>query len=201
MRYSNIILFLWLAAGLAFAQTTNQAPDQGPDYSTFGQFIAVRNIFNPDRYPVSDTRPHASHAHVSPGVPYIALVGTMNYQKGMFAFFDGNNSDYKKVLQANGQIAGYIVKDITRSGVVLAATGTNSTQTNVLQLAIGAQLRQNGLGWDLISAGEAATTSTANDSTGSADSSPATTSGASDSSSAPNDILKRLMQKREQEMK
>lgn len=200
MRYFTSILLMMLTGGLVLAQTNNP-PDQAPDYSTFAQFIAARNIFNPNRYPTHDN--HRRRPAATPqGAPFIALVGTMDYQKGVFAFFNGNSTDYKKVLQANERIGDFVVKDITASGVTLTATSTNVAQTNVLYLTIGAQLRQNGTMWELASAEEAATLSTdTNSSTSSSDSTPSSSAGASDASGAPNDILKRLMQKREQEMK
>jgi hypothetical protein len=195
MRHFTFILLLTLlTVSAAPAQSTNAMANGAPDYSSYSQFIATRNIFNPDRYPIHETgKRHPRHP--SAGTPFIALVGTMNYQKGMFAFFNGNPSDYQKVLQSDEQIAGYTVKQITATGVELISAGTN-----VVRLAIGDQLHQEGTNWELATASDSAvpTTDTTTSSTDDA-SSPAPA--ASDFSSAPNDVLKRLMEKRAQEMK
>jgi len=53
--------------------------------------------------------------------PAFAFVGAMAYSKGLFAFFDGNSDLYRKALQANGTIAGYTVKEISLNSVKLAA--------------------------------------------------------------------------------
>jgi hypothetical protein len=192
-----IFLLLLVAISSGPAQTNNQETNHAPDFSSYSQFITSRNIFNPDRYPVRESsgrrRPSRS---ARAGTPYISLVGTMNYQKGMFAFFDGNTSDYRKVLQDNGQIAGYTVKEINLTGANLVFN-----TTNVLHLSIGSQLRQNGTNWELVGTSEAITSPADTTTEVPADTSSAPTAVPADSSSAPNDILKRLMQKREQEMK
>jgi hypothetical protein len=40
------------------------------------------------------------------------LVGTMSYEKGYFAFFDGSSSDYRKATQPSETIADYNVKEV-----------------------------------------------------------------------------------------
>ena len=198
MRHLLLILFLLAdIAAPASAQTTNQVPDALPDYSTFSQFISVRNIFNPDRYPLlnDSARPKRVRSNTV-SLPYISLVGTMNYPKGMFAFFDGNVSDYRKVLQTNGQIAAYTVKAISATGVTLV-----SATTNVLHLSIGAQLQQNGTNWILVGANDAANPLPETAPASATDTSTTPAATPDDSSSAPNDVLKRLMQQREQSLK
>ena len=200
-HFTSILLLTLLTANAAPAQSTNVVADAVPDYSTYSQFIATRNIFNPDRYPIHETGKRHTH-RPSVGAPFIALVGTMNYQKGMFAFFNGNPADYQKVLQSGEQIAGYAVKEITAAGVVLTSAGTN-----VVRLAIGDQLHQEGTNWELAAASDSAapttdtTSSTTEANTGSTDDASSPAPAASDFSSAPNDVLKRLMEKRAQEMK
>ena len=195
MRHSTFILLLTLlAAGAAPAQSTNVVADAPPDYSTFSSFIATRNIFNPDRYPVRGNS-STHHHHTPTGAPFIALVGTMNYQKGMFAFFNGNPAENRKVLQNNEQIAGYTVKEITPGGVVMT-----SSASNTVRLSIGAQLRQDGTNWELVASSDAQAAPPDTSASPTEDTStPAPT--APDPNSAPNDIIKRLMEKRAQEMK
>ena len=172
----------------AAAQTTN-AP-AATNYSSF-QIIVDRNIFDPNRYA------HASHSRgrsVSKSAPYFSLVGTLSSRNGMLAFFDGNDSDYRKVLAPDGVIAGYKVAEITLRGVKL----TSTNKPVVMQ--VGAQMRQEGKGeWQLAESGELPATTAGNE-TPATDETPAATP-ASGAGSEPNDVRKNLMQQREQELK
>jgi hypothetical protein len=172
----------------AAAQTTN-APAI-TNYSSF-QIIVDRNIFDPNRYA------HTSRSRgrsTSPSVPPFSLVGTMSSRQGMLAFFDGNDSDYRKVLSPGGVIAGYQVAEITLHGVKLASTNTPVT------MKVGAQMRQAVKGeWQLAESGELPAATAANEAPAT-DETPAA-GAASGSASEPNDVLKKLMQHREQELK
>jgi hypothetical protein len=112
-----IVLPVLLAAPPpAFAQS-NTVP--GPtDYAAFSRFIADRNIFDPNRTPHDAVHEPAYHPRVSRTAPVFTLVGTMSYAKGMFAFFDGNQPDLRKVLYTadSNSIAGFTVAGITLSG-------------------------------------------------------------------------------------
>jgi hypothetical protein len=160
------------------------------DYSAF-KMIGDRNIFDPNRYP---HQPGQARVVSKPkSIDYVTLVGTMSYEKGTFAFFDGTSSDYKKALKLTDSIAGYKVTNITPNSVKLAAG------TNELNLSVGAQLRREEDGpWLLAGqftpyAAAAASTSTNAVAT--------TTTPGSDTTpvGADSDIIKRLMQKREKE--
>ncbi len=160
------------------------------DYSAF-KIIVDRNIFDPNRYP---HRAGESRVRSAPKtVDSLILVGTMSYEKGWFAFFDGSSSEYKKALKLTDTIAGYKVAEIEPNGVKLAAG------TNRLELKVGMQMRREDEGAWLV-AGQsgsyvAAPTSTSTNAVA------ATASAGSDaaSSAAESDIIKRLMQKRQQE--
>jgi len=159
------------------------------DYSAF-KTIVDRNIFDPNRYP---HRPGEARVVSKPKtIDYVTLVGTMSYEKGTFAFFDGTSSDYKKALKLTDSIAGYKVTNITPNSVKLVAG------TNELNLNVGAQLRREEDGpWLLASqfTSYAATpASTSTNGTATTSTGPDTASGGTES-----DILKRLMQKREKE--
>jgi hypothetical protein len=191
-----LLLALTLANGFfARAQATGNA--SAPNFSAF-QIINDRNIFDPDRYPrTGRTR---SRPRIRASAPEFTFVGTMNYQKGLFAFFDGNSSDYRKVLQRNGVIAGYTVTEITPTGVKLQAAGKKP-----IEMKVGAQMRQDGEnGWEL-SDGSSAELITSEPETAATADSDETKSNTDDrtgnSGVEPNDILKKLMQQREQELK
>jgi hypothetical protein len=152
----------------------------------------------------------------------------MAYSKGLFAFFDGNNDKYRKVVQASGTIAGYTVKEISLKSVKLEAGDAT------IDLPVGKQMvYDDSAGWTLggdsvdyegqsdnfgaggsgqmmggrgrfndMGAGPAATV------TGSYGGAASTAGAASPvtpvlpaASGAQSDVLKRLMQQRQQESK
>src|ERR1035441_5166433 len=111
------------------------------DYAAF-KLIVERNIFDPNRIPRrvpgSRTPPKSFDS--------LTLRGTMSYEKGMFAFFDGTSAEYKKALRLADAIAGYKVTNISPNSVKLASG------TNQLELSVGAQLRREEDGpWRLAS--------------------------------------------------
>jgi hypothetical protein len=170
----------------AAAQTTN-AP-AATNYSSF-QIIAERNIFDPNRYAHT---PRSRGRSTSPSAPYFSLVGTMSSRQGMLAFFDGNDSDYRKVLSPDGVIAGYKVVEITLRGVKLEAAG------KPVAMKVGAQMRQEGKSeWQLTEPGELPAATAGNEASAT-DETPAAAP-ASGAGGEPNEILKKLMQQREQE--
>jgi hypothetical protein len=165
----------------ASAKRTVEAPGQ-KDYSAF-KLIAERNIFNSARASRS-SRASRSDERKPNHVDTLTLVGTIAYEKGPFAFFDGSSSDFKKVLEPGKSIAGYKIAEITGSMVKLEA-GTNQVILNV-----GMQMRREEEGeWRVIG--------------GSPTSSKPAEASASASSSADDEdlIVKRMMQQREQELK
>jgi hypothetical protein len=191
------VLALALVNGFGAAAQLNSVPG-AVDYAQFGRFITERNIFDPGRTPHSSPGASTYRPKVSRSAPAFTLVGTMHYEKGMFAFFDGNNSDLRKVLYESdsNSIAGYTVAEITLTGVKLQTADKKQT----VQLKIGDMMRQEGNEWRLAETGETlgftadSTVPAAEDASPDAGSAPA-------SASAPNDILKKLMQQREQELK
>jgi hypothetical protein len=127
-----------LAAGGAVA-TAQQSKVPGPDqYNRFSAFIADRNIFDPARVPHSTgtrVRTYVRQRQRNRNAPAFAYVGAMFYSKGLFAFFDGNNDEFRQALQVNGKIAGYTVRKIGLTQVELEAGG------KITELAVGNQLR------------------------------------------------------------
>ncbi len=177
------------AALLAHAQSTGDST--ATDYSSF-QVIVQRNIFNPNRYGIdSGYRPPQR------GLPTFSLTGTMSYRQGMYAFFDGTSPDYHKVLKEGGTIAGYTVTNITFAGAQLQGAG------QPVNLKVGAAMRQDGDSWILSEPGQwDQTTVSAAGTETETPASPGTSASAPPSSSSePNDVLRRLMEKREQELK
>ena len=162
------------------------------DYSAF-KVIVDRNIFDPNRYA---RRPGEPRVRTAPRtVDSLTLVGTMSYERGEFAFFDGSSSEYKKALKLTDVIAGYKVTNIAPNGVKLAAG------TNELELRIGMQLHREENGpWLLASQSGSYAATPASTSTNAAAAATATgTNAPAGSAEAESDIIKKLMQRREQE--
>jgi hypothetical protein len=228
MKTSNCKLWVALALALAgcwpaMAQRNRMSAPTVPgpnDYTQFAQFITVRNIFNPQRYRITPgyQAPPPNRPNYA---PTFTLVGTMNYEKGMFAFFDGNQTELRKVLytsDTNG-IAGYVLTNISSSSVILLAPDKQET----VQMKIGDSMQKDGSTWRLAMAGRNAFSSGGNsrsssfgggnnfnrrDSFGGGDNTaPAADSSSPEPAPAPspalegNDVLKRLMQQREQQIK
>lgn len=199
-RRSSLLLMLTLAlaGGNVFAQTNNNVPG-ATDYAAFNRFVTERNIFDPNRVPHYSSTPRRTtprRTARSSSAPTIALVGTMAYEKGSFAFFSSNDAEQKKVLPVSEKIAGYKIVVITPTSVTLEAADKKQ-----LEMKVGEVLRQENGGWQLAGAGEVPS--------GTAPSSGAADSSSGSSASAPaaspalesNDTLKRLMEKREKENK
>jgi hypothetical protein len=141
-RLRSAIFALVMAQGiLADAQPTNASART--DYSSFSRFIAERNIFNPSRYAHTEpyrrtTRPNTRRR------PSFSLAGLMSYGEGetpgIYAFFDGTSSDYRKVLTRDGMIAVFKIAAINEDSVTLLL------DTNKTVMQIGMQMRDEGGG-------------------------------------------------------
>jgi len=192
-----------LGALLVFAAETHQAPVI--DSKEVARRVADRNIFDPERQPRirGESRPTPKPKVVAAAdSPEFGLVGIISYPRGTFAFFDGNASEFHKTLQLNAVIAGQTLSTITPQSITLIAS---NRPPNLLR--VGQRLRQDSEGvWQLVtglggegfkrlgSAGGATETS-------SALSSSASSTTPSEDPPGSDEILKRLLKKREQEMK
>ena len=187
-----------LGALLGFAAETH--PTSVIDSKEVARRVADRNIFDPERHPKirGESRPTPKPKVVAAAdSPEFGLVGIISYPRGTFAFFDGNASEFHKTLQLNAVIAGQTLSTITSQSITLMAT---NRPPNLLK--VGQRLRQDSEGvWQLVtglggegfkrlgSAGGATGTSSASSTTPSED------------PPGSDEILKRLLKKREQEMK
>jgi hypothetical protein len=122
--------------------TTSAAPTNGLDEASFKK-ITDNNIFNPRRrgYSRIDPGPKTKSAPVA---DWFALVGIMDYDKGLFAFFEGNKSDYTKVEKPGDKIADFKVESIDTAIVKL------SRGTNTIIMPVNMQMRrEEGGDWKL----------------------------------------------------
>ncbi|MEI7532961.1 MAG: hypothetical protein WCK57_01225 [Verrucomicrobiae bacterium] len=199
MKATRIFLLavVVLTHGVLARAQSNSVPG-ATDYAAFSTFVTARNIFDPNRQPhyTSAPRTHTTHTrtHVSPSAPAFTLVGTMSYEKGVFAFFDGNNSDLKKVLPVNEKIADYTVTQIAPDRVTLESADKKER----LELKVGDVMRQENSKWTLSSGGELPVSTSGVVPT-------VSSVGGDSPAAAPspalgqNDVLKRLMELRKKE--
>ena len=205
-RLSGLILLAVLCGTFSAAAQTNTAAAD-TDYAQFSRTVTDRNIFDPNRVPHSPrstttTRTKPRTKPRTGGMTGIALVGTMSYEKGWFAFFNAGDSDNKKVIAAGGEVGGNQVKAI--SATVVTLVGDDKKE---FTMKIGDQLHQDGARWRLTensvdSGGSAAASETAPAAESDSSSSGSTETPAAAAPSANlqgNDILKRLMEKRAKE--
>jgi hypothetical protein len=192
----SLVLALALLNGFLAGAQSNNVPG-ATDFSSFSRFITERNIFDPSRVPRYSPNHSTYRPKVSRSAPAFTLVGTMHYEKGLFAFFDGNNSDLRKVLYQSdsNSIAGYTVAEITLTGVKLQTADKKQT----VHLKIGDMMRQEGSEWRLAAAGESFSSGT--DSTAATDDASPGAATISSPASAPNDTLRKLMELRAKELK
>jgi hypothetical protein len=131
-----IALGICVSVSVSAAEGTN-AP--GPaDFASY-KVIPERNIFNPRRtrgyVPTNETRRQRPRQ-----TDWFALTGTMTYDKGPYAFFEGSSSDLRKVAKPEDTIAGFKVVNIEKNMVKL------QSGTNELELKVGMQLRKSATG-------------------------------------------------------
>ena len=220
-RTLSIVGLVILVVGRPTAQAGPEKPAPSLDFDSF-RMITERNIFDPNRSPQG--RPRSRHQGSSrrAGAEFFCLVGTLISERGAFAFFDGSSSQYRAVLEASNNIAGYTIARIAPNQVSL-----ETTNGDAVQLPVGMQMSKHPDGWILASRSESFVPGAGDagdadgptsqpgqrvDSDAAAD--PAEAPGAraaSDrgtqtaakpdpGSSGAADVLKRLMQRREQEL-
>ncbi len=193
-----------LMAGVLFGSLLGFAAETHPtsviDSKEVARRVGDRNIFDPERQPKirGESRPAPKpKAVASADAPEFGLVGVITYPRGTFAFFDGNASEFHKTLQLNAVIAGQTLSTITPQSITLIAS---NRPPNLLR--VGQRLRQDSEGvWQLVTGlgGEGFKRSgSAEGSTGTAAASSTTPS---EDPPGSDEILKRLLKKREQEMK
>lgn len=161
------------------------------DYSAF-RMIADRNIFNASRSRRTGRGEERQIREVK--VESFSVVGTISYAKGDFAFFDGSGKEFRKPLKVGESIAGHKLVAIGIDDVQLEAGDKK------LILKMGAQMRREEDGpWQLTD-----TSLSRSDSKKASDSSSSSSDTVPSESTAgggDDEALKRLLEKREKELK
>jgi len=169
------------AAGSSASETNSAARFDFPSF----RIIAERNIFDPNRSGQSGRPVQRTDSERRVASETFALLGTMSYEKGRFAFFDGSGSQYRKVLKPADTIAGFKIAEVAPTCVKL-----ETTNGQILELCVGMQMKhREEEGWQL--AGSAETSSSSG--------SPSGTSSSSAGAGESEEVLKKLMAQRAQE--
>jgi hypothetical protein len=187
----TLIFAAMLAAASTAVAQGNTLPAQ-PSFESFN-VIVTNNIFDANRRPGRSYRPGPSYRPQR--VEGFTLVGTMSYQNGTYAFFDGSSPDYRKSVKISDTIAGYKVTEITPNAIKLAAASNQP-----VSMRVGMQMRrENGGPWALKAEAQSfeASSPSLSSSTTSSPGSPAPSLPAGPES----DVIRRLMLKRAQESK
>ena len=117
------------------------APSAIFTYDSF-RLITDRNIFNPNR---SGRRDRTAEEIAPPRTDVISLVGTMDSDNGLRAFFDGSEPAFRKALHVGESIDKYKVAQIAPMVVDLERDG------KTLSVRVGQQLRRpDGADWNLV---------------------------------------------------
>jgi len=199
-RVKIILLATFAVTNVFFAGAQSNGVPSATDYAAFSRFVTDRNIFDPNRQPhytSTRMRTRTTRTRISPSAPAFTLVGTMGYQKGLFAFFSGNNDDLKKVLPVSGKIADYTVTRIVQGHATLESTN----KVGKLELKIGDVVRQENGKWALSDSSDLPVGTSAAPATSASGSAPSSEVPAAAPSPAlgQNDVLKRLMELRAKE--
>lgn len=162
------------------------------------KLIYERNIFDPNRQPATVRKSRARQA-VPTKVESLSLVGTLLSDKESYAFFDGSESRFRTVLKTSNSIAGLTLIGITTSSVKLL------NESNTVELPMGMHLKRQDEGeWELAagtgSYGSSSTSSPSTTTTSTSSSSDPAAPAPSGSTPGEDEVIKRLMQKREQEL-
>lgn len=135
-----IVLILALAQGAFAAETNSPAPVESSraDYVSF-RMIADRNIFNPHRRKgVPNRPPTRTEPERIVRSDRFALLGTMSYEKGRYAFFDGSSSEFRKVAKPDDSIAGFKIAEVAPTCVKLVLANGQ-----LLELCVGMQMKKS----------------------------------------------------------
>jgi len=180
----------WLAAGaVALAQRT---PGSGKGYEAY-PMVRTKNIFDPQRYPSSMS---AAPVATAPSTPppkasdFVALTGIMVTGDKALAFFSGSRADYDKVVPVNSDIAGAKVTRITPSNVEVERGGRK------IVVAVGQTVPFDGS-----APGVAPTDFVAGAGAASGPGAGEAAPGASNLSDKLSEVMRRMMERRQQQLK
>ena len=174
----NAALVIASIFGAVVSLPTAQAMPKPKGYEAF-RMVRTRNIFDPERQPGSVAS--ATPTPATTRSDFVALTGIMVTSEKSLAFFSGSRAEFSKVLSVGGAIAGANVTKITPATIEVERAG------KLTAVAIGQTVPLDG------GAPTAAPAEAGNSSTPAGPESPATSDRAA--------VLRRMMEKRQQELK
>lgn len=122
-----ISLILGWGGFSVFSEETPSIPEEKTGLESF-KLIWERNIFNPNRQKPLDPSQIVERKE-APQIETFTLIGTMIKGASSYAFFQGSNSLYNTVLGVGDQIAGHIISEISTSGILLKSEETPQVLT------------------------------------------------------------------------
>ncbi len=183
--------------------STNAPTTFDPTELAAFKLIADRNIFDPKRTRRSAGEGPRPPSRPDPVVETLGVVGILEGSRGTVAFFDGSSPAFRQSLRADATIAGFRVAGITGDLVRLA------DGDRVIEVAVGSHVRrEDGGDWEVRSgaassaragSGSRSAIPMAADAPGTGTATEPTGPG-SGGDGGPSDALKRLLQKRQQEI-
>jgi hypothetical protein len=121
-------LFLIASATPVFGADSGPAEPPPVTVRAFDDFklITQRNIFDTTRRPAAAQRPATSPVETPPPVrtQEFTLTGTLVYDDGAVAFFNGNEADFRKALRQDQTIGGLAIRAIRQNQVTLELDGS-----------------------------------------------------------------------------
>lgn len=169
----------------------------GLEFENFS-YILDNNIFDSnrqDRERLEAERRRSQQSSIP--VDRFALVGTMHNEGEAYAFFTGSDRDFRSVLNIGQAIAGYAVKSITKQYVELERDG------EIIEFHIGMEMTRRGSeDWTLIenSRSDWSNTGGSTRSSRSPSTSESTASKPAPLSGDKSEILRKMMERRKQQM-
>jgi hypothetical protein len=172
------------------------APQEGETNAVTGlqafKIVYERNIFDPNRGPRRSRR-NGGDAPKPVKIEAFSLVGTLMSEKGAYAFFDGSDAQYRAALQTSNAIGGFTVAAIAQNFVTLCSP------SNTFELNMYMQMRRQDEGdWELT---EATGSWNSPGSSSSTNATVAVSEEGGGSDPGADEVMKRLMKKREEELK
>jgi hypothetical protein len=197
IRFASCICFVFAALCLTINSFAADEPKPaGPAFDEFS-IVFEKNIFNPDRRSLS--KGPISIAPPKPQIESSYLLGALISNDGAYAFFENSGSNGDSVLKVGDDFCGRSIVSINSSSIKLK----DATQTIDLNVGMGMQRIKNGP-WTLASESAkhiSRSTSRHQPPDLTRDNNDEPKASATDSAaSSSNDILKKLMERRKQEM-
>lgn len=191
----NLGRHLFLALTVVGLSRATIAPAQLPDspkgFDAF-RLVRTRNVFDPDRRPIPVPGANVPVVARPTRADYVALTGIMVTSDKALAFFSGSRADYSKVLPLNGEIAGAKVTKITPANIEVERDGKR------VNVAVGQTVPLDG-------SAPSAAPAPADVSAAPSDSAPTVPGDNAPNPNSPpanaSDALRRMMERRQQELK